>query len=177
VDGLCRSDGMIVGVALRLLYLIFVQLGGWLVVLGRSSAAKDVELRHEVAEARVEEHTVLGKPELGYAVGKIRPGVGGGTVIGAGATVRSGAVVYAEVGIGVNALIGHQTLLRTGVHVGVDTQLGHHHTVERETHIGRGVRCSPGSHITSSTNVSRPLWRRGSTLGPRLAAVASCWPA
>ncbi|MEU4742396.1 integrase core domain-containing protein [Actinosynnema sp. NPDC023658] len=38
--------------ALRLLYLIFVRFGNWLVLLGRSSAAKDVELlvlRHEVA--------------------------------------------------------------------------------------------------------------------------------
>ena len=102
-------------------------------------------------QARVEEHTILGKPELGYAVGKIRPGVGGGTVIGAGATVRSGAIVYAEAAIGVNTLVGHHTLLRTAVQVGADTQLGHHLTVEREARIGRDVRCSPGSHITSST--------------------------
>jgi hypothetical protein len=48
-------SGMIVIMLVRLLYLVFGRLSAWLVLLGRSTASKDVEilvLRHEVAVLR-----------------------------------------------------------------------------------------------------------------------------
>lgn len=102
-------------------------------------------------QSHVEEHAVVGKPELGYAVGRIYPGAGAGTLIGAGTVLRSGATVYAAVQLSVNVVVGHNTLLRTAVEVGAETQLGHFLSIERQVRIGQEVRCSPGSHITSAT--------------------------
>ena len=61
-------------------------------------------------QARIEEYAVVGKPELGYAVGQVYPGTGGTTMIGAGAVLRCGAIIYADVQLGVNTLVGHHTL-------------------------------------------------------------------
>jgi acetyltransferase-like isoleucine patch superfamily enzyme len=101
-------------------------------------------------ESTIEEHVQVGKPEHGYAVGHVYPGAGAGTVIGAGVVIRAGAVVYAGAEIAAGAVVGHHTLLRSFVTVGQGTQLGHHLTVERMSRIGASVRCSPGSHLTSS---------------------------
>ena len=106
------------------------------------------------SRARVEDHTVVGQPELGYAIGHSYDGAGGSTTIGDNAVVRAGAVLYAGVHIGTDTVVGHGTLLRTGCHVGAQTQLGHHLTVERASRIGRGVRCSPGSHLTGATRIA-----------------------
>src|ERR1700716_900103 len=57
---------MIVSVSLRLLYLIFDRLLGWLLLLSRTPASKDIELlvlRHEVAVIR----RANPKPHLDWA--------------------------------------------------------------------------------------------------------------
>ena len=60
------QPGMIATVSLRLLYLIFSWLLGWLTLLGRASSTKDIELlvlRHEVAVLR----RTNPKPRLDWA--------------------------------------------------------------------------------------------------------------
>lgn len=128
------------------------------IVVGRGAVISAFAVVHGgvtlAARARVEEHAVIGKPEHGYALGRIHPGAGAATVLGPEAVIRCGAVVYADVEVGAATVVGHVSVLRTGVRVGAETLLGHHLCVERGTWIGRGVRCSPGSHITSSTHLA-----------------------
>jgi acetyltransferase-like isoleucine patch superfamily enzyme len=100
--------------------------------------------------ARIEEHAVVGKPERGYAAGHMYPGAGAITAVGDGAVLRAGAIIYAGTEIGTATVIGHHTLVRSFITVGEETQLGHNLTIERAVKIGSWVRCSPGSHITSS---------------------------
>ncbi|PXX71196.1 transferase family hexapeptide repeat protein [Nocardia tenerifensis] len=120
-------------------------IGAFAIVYGGTTLAE---------HARIEGQAIVGKLELGYAVGRAYSGAGAPTMIGGGAVVRCGAIIYADVHVGFETVGGHHTLLRTSVQVGAQTQLGHHLVVERDTHIGDDVRCSPGSHITSSTVLS-----------------------
>jgi hypothetical protein len=66
VIGVLQRAGVIMDVPLRLIYLIFDRLLGWLILLGRASSSEDVELlvlRHEVAVLR----RTTPKPGLDWA--------------------------------------------------------------------------------------------------------------
>jgi acetyltransferase-like isoleucine patch superfamily enzyme len=99
----------------------------------------------------VEDHTVVGQPEFGYAVREQHLGAGARTILGRQSVIRAGAIVYAGVQIGERSSVGHQSVVRSHVIVGDDSQLGHTLTIERRSQIGARARCSPGSHITAET--------------------------
>lgn len=119
--------------------------GAFTVLHGGTRVDDDAHLGHQA---------VIGEPEYGYALRQVHPGAGDTTIIGAGAVVRAGAILYAGVRIGPGSTVGHRTLLRTNVTVGAGSQLAANLTVERGTRIGDGVRCSPGSHLTADTIVA-----------------------
>lgn len=98
----------------------------------------------------VEEHSVIGKPEFGYAVGNSYEGSGSGSEIMQGSIVRGGAVIYSGCRLGQNSTIGHNAVVRSNVSIGDNSQLGQFVSVERQSTIGNFVRCSPHCHITSS---------------------------
>jgi acetyltransferase-like isoleucine patch superfamily enzyme len=130
---------------------------------------------------RIEDRTIVGQPELGYAVRQQFAGAGATTTIAAAAVIRAGAILYAGVRIGARASVGHQTVIRSNVVLGEDDQLAHCMTVEREVLMGARVRCSPGSHLTSqivigddvylgagvrTVNDNRLIWQPGGGDGP-----------
>lgn len=119
-----------------------VSIGVYTVLHGGTEIGDDVT---------IEEHCVVGKPEFGYAGirGEVFDGRGSATLIDKGCILRSGSVIYADVSLGADVMIGHHSTIRTGVTIGQNSQLAAYSHVERRSSIGHDVRLSPHCHITS----------------------------
>jgi acetyltransferase-like isoleucine patch superfamily enzyme len=104
----------------------------------------------------VGDHVVLGKPSI--RAGEVAP-----LVIGAGARVCAGAVVFAGAELGERVVVGDQAYVRERVSIGAGTVVGRASTVENDVRIGARVSIQTSVYVTAASMVEDDAF-----LGPRV---------
>ncbi len=103
----------------------------------------------------IEEGAVLGKqPRLraSSSAADAKPaGAEAPLVIGDGATICCGAVVYASASIGPGVIVGDQTQVRERATVGADTVVGRGAAIDFDATVGERVLIQSGVYITGGT--------------------------
>lgn len=74
-------------------------------------------------------------------------------VIGEGATVRSGARIYADVTIGDNFVTGHDILVREQTTIGDNVVVGTDVVIEGQSNVGDTVKFETGAFIPTQTEI------------------------
>ncbi len=114
--------------------------------------------------AVIDELVILGRPS--------RPGEPlVETVIGDGATFRSGTVIYMGNRIGRNFQTGHGALIRQGNVIGDDCSLGSGSVIEFESRIGRGVRIHSQAFVPEYSILEDECW-----IGPNAVLTNARYP-
>jgi acetyltransferase-like isoleucine patch superfamily enzyme len=80
------------------------------------------------------------------------------TVIGAGATISTGAIVFAGATVGENAIVGDQACVRERVTLGASTVVGRGSLVENDTTIGDRTRVQANAYITAYTKIEEDVF-------------------
>jgi acetyltransferase-like isoleucine patch superfamily enzyme len=93
-------------------------------------------------------------------------------VIGAGAIIRSHAVLYRGSVVGQRFHAGHGSLVRQGCTLGDDVSIGSHTIVEFEVTMEDGVRLHSRAFVPE-----RSVLRAGSWIGPGVIVTNSRYPA
>jgi len=73
--------------------------------------------------------------------------------VGPNCQIGPGSIIYQNVNLKWNVLIGDNVSVRENVHIGENTILGRNTTVNYDTTIGSNVRIMDGSHITGNSVV------------------------
>lgn len=100
----------------------------------------------------VEEFVVIGKPPRGKKDGELA------TVIGDGAVIRSGTVIYAGNKIGKNFQTGHNVTVRELNQIGDDVSVGSLSCIEHHINIGNGVRIHSQAFIPEYSILKNRCW-------------------
>jgi len=104
------------------------------------------------ADAVVEDFVVLGHPPRGKYDGELP------TVIGSGAVIRSGTVIYAGNRIGKNFQTGHNVTIRESNEIGDDVSIGSLSCIEHTVKIGDHVRIHSQAFIPEYSVLKSGCW-------------------
>ncbi|HEY3176843.1 MAG TPA: glycosyltransferase [Candidatus Polarisedimenticolia bacterium] len=102
--------------------------------------------------AVIEEYAVIGRPPAGAEPGQYP------TVVGAGAVIRSHAVIYAGCVIGDRFQAGHHSLVRENTTIGDDASLGSGSILEHHVTVGDRVRIHSQAFVPETTVLEDGCW-------------------
>ncbi|WP_049985948.1 acyltransferase [Halobellus rufus] len=94
------------------------------------------------------------------------------TVVGDGARIRSGTVIYPNVRIGENFTTGHDALVREDTWIGDDVLVGTKTVVDGATTIGDRTSLQTGVYVPSETSIGAEVF-----VGPRAVLTNDPYPA
>ena len=103
-------------------------------------------------DAVIEDFVVIGHPSRGKKDGEVP------TVIGEGAVIRSGTVIYAGNKIGRNFQTGHNVTIRESNEIGDDVSIGSLTCIEHKVKIGSGVRIHSQVFIPEFSVLKDKCW-------------------
>jgi acetyltransferase-like isoleucine patch superfamily enzyme len=116
-------------------------------------------------ESKTGPFVIIGEPPRGSKPGELR------TVIGDGANIRSGTVIYSGTSAGSGLETGHGALIRENCKIGNDVSVGSNAVVERDCTIGNGVRIHSQAFIPEYCNL-----RDGAWVGPGAVLTNADYP-
>ena len=107
-------------------------------------------------DATIEDFVIIGKPPRGKSDGELP------TIIGGGAVIRSGTVVYAGNRIGKNFQTGHNVVIRESNTIGDDVSIGSLSCIEHHIKIGDRVRIHSQVFVPEYSKLGNGCW-----IGPK----------
>ena len=98
-------------------------------------------------------------------------GEGPATVLGAGTTIRSYAVVYRATRLGRGVHVSHHAVIREATEIGDEVSVGTHSVVEHHVVLGHGVRLHTGCFVPEHSVLEDGAW-----LGPGVIVTNARYP-
>ena len=99
---------------------------------------------------RIGDFSVIGQPSMRQDCPPLR--------LGAGANVRSHAVIYEGSEIGPGLETGHHVVIREGAQIGENLRLGNFSDIEGACHIGDFVRMHSYAHVGRGSTIGDFVW-------------------